>query len=142
MARISGVDLKDNDRLVYALTNIKGIGWSLSEKIINELKIDGDKRVKDLSSEELSSIASILEKYPTEGELQRIVRANINRLKQTGTYRGMRHNKGLPVRGQRTKTNSRTKRTGGRKTVGAFRKEALTKMQQTQPKSDQSAATK
>jgi len=136
MARIAGVDLKDNDRLIYALTNIKGIGWALSDKILTELKLNKDKRVKELSTDELSAIATVIEKHPTEGELQRVVRANINRLKQTGSYRGMRHNKGLPVRGQRTRTNARTKRTGGRKTVGAFRKEALTKMQQTQTKSD------
>ena len=129
MARIVGVDLNDNWNVDYALTNIKGIGWTLSEKILQEAKIDKDTVLKDLSKDEIAKLAAIIEKYPVEGDLLRQVRSNIQRLKTIGSYRGMRHNRGLPVRGQRTKTNARTKR-GKRKTVGAFRKEALTKMQQ------------
>lgn len=130
MARISGIDLNDNWRLDYALTNIKGIGWFSSKKVISELKLDPSKRVKDLSPDELSSITSKLSDFTIEGDLIRTIRQNIARLSSIGSYRGVRHNKGLPVRGQRTKTNGRTKR-GKRKTVGAFKKEALAKMQTT-----------
>jgi small subunit ribosomal protein S13 len=128
MARISGVELQDNWKADYALTKIKGIGWSLSKEIIKKLKIDNSKRVSDLTPEEITKISSSLEKYLLEGELLRQVRANISRLQTIGSYRGMRHGRSLPARGQRTRTNARTKR-GKRKTVGAFKKEALTKMQ-------------
>jgi small subunit ribosomal protein S13 len=126
MARIAGIELEDKDRVVYALTSIKGIGRSLSKKLLDELGIDDATRVKDLSADDVSKIASKIEDKPIEGELTRQVRSNISRLKNTGSYRGVRHQKNLPVRGQRTKTNARTKR-GKRKTVGAFRKEALSK---------------
>ena len=129
MARISGIELQDKWKVDYALTNISGIGWSLSKKILEDLKIDNSKRVSELTTKEVSSIASSLEAIPTEGELARQVKGNVSRLRQISTYRGIRHMKGLPVRGQRTKTNARTKR-GKRKTVGAFRKEALSKAQQ------------
>lgn len=129
MARISGIELQDNWRVDYALTNIKGIGWSLSEKILDELKMDSSTRMKDLKREEIAKIASKIDEYPTEGQLARLIRGNVNRLKQIGSYRGMRHTRGLPSRGQRTKSNARTKR-GKRRTVGAFRKEALSKIQQ------------
>ena len=129
MARISGIDLKDAWRVDYALTNIKGIGWTLSKKILLSLKIDSRKRVSDLSGSEITKVTSELEKYLTEGELARVVRSNVARLKQTGSYRGTRHTKALSARGQRTRRNARTKR-GKRKTVGAFKKEMLSKMQQ------------
>jgi len=126
MARISGIELNDKWRIDYALTKVKGIGWALSKKVLNTLKFDSSKRVKDLTSEELNKISGKIEEFPTEGDLVRRVKANINRLQTIGSYRGIRHNKGLPTRGQRTKTNARTKR-GKRKTVGAFKKEALAK---------------
>ena len=126
MARIVGVELQDNWKVDYALTRISGVGWSLSEKIMDSLKISSDKRVKDLTGEELSKIASKIDEIPTEGELARVVRSNISRLQAIGSYRGGRHQRGLPVRGQRTKSNARTKR-GKRKTIGAFKKEALAK---------------
>jgi small subunit ribosomal protein S13 len=129
MARIAGIELQDSWKVDFALTKIKGIGWSLSENILEQLKIDRAKRVSDLSSEEISKIASKIEEYPIEGELLRQIRQNITRLKTITSYRGVRHTKGLPARGQRTRTNARTKR-GKRKTVGAFKKEALIKMQQ------------
>jgi small subunit ribosomal protein S13 len=128
MARIAGIELQDNWKVDYALTHIKGVGWSLSKKILDSLKIDFTKRVSDLKSDEVTKIASYVSKYPIEGELTRQIKTNISRLQNTGTYRGVRHSKGLPVRGQRTKSNARTKR-GKRKTVGAFKKEALVKMQ-------------
>jgi len=130
MARIAGVELQDNWRVEYALTNIKGIGMSLSKKILDELKLNRGKRVSELTNDEIAKIAGKIEEYPTEGELIRKVRANISRLTAIGSYVGIRHTKGLPVRGQRTKSNARTKR-GKRKTVGAFKKEAMTKVQPT-----------
>lgn len=126
MARISGIELNDNFRIDYALTRIKGIGWTMSKTLLKTLGFDFAKRIKDLSPEDLNKISSKIEEFPTEGDLVRRVRANISRLQAIGSYRGSRHTKGLPVRGQRTKTNARTKR-GKRKTVGAFKKEALAK---------------
>jgi len=129
MARIAGIDLQDSWKVDFALTRIKGIGWTLSKKVVEALKIDSKKRVADLSGDELAQIAAELEKYLTEGELARTVRSNITRLKQIGSYRGVRHTRGLPLRGQRTRRNARTKR-GKRKTVGAFKKEMLAKATQ------------
>jgi len=128
MARIVGIELNDNWKLDYALTNIKGIGWPLSQKILKSVNIEPSKRVKELSSDEINQIAAQVEKFPVEGDLVRQVRQNISRLKATGSYRGVRHNQGLPARGQRTRRNARTKR-GKRRTVGAFKKEAIAKMQ-------------
>lgn len=128
MARIAGIELQDNWRVIYALTHIKGIGWSSSGQILKALSIDPGKRVSDLNTQEVTKIASKIEDYSTEGDLLRQVKSNIARLQAIGSYRGMRHSRGLPVRGQRTRSNARTKR-GKRKTVGAFRKEALVKMQ-------------
>ncbi len=129
MARISGVELQDSWKVDYALTRIKGIGWSLSKNILSEIDIDTAKRVSDLSREEISKIAGKIEEHPIEGELLRRVKKNITRLSTIGSYRGTRHTRGLPARGQRTRSNARTKR-GKRKTVGAFRKKALVKKQQ------------
>jgi small subunit ribosomal protein S13 len=126
MARIAGVDLEDGWKVDYALTKIKGIGWSVAKKITKELGIEPVKRISDLSGEDISKIASKVEEYPIEGELLRQVKSNIQRLKDVGSYRGMRHSRNLPARGQRTRTNARTKR-GKRKTVGAFKKEMLAK---------------
>ncbi len=130
MTRISGIDLADNLRIDYALTRIKGIGWTLSKKILGSLQIPFEKRISSLSGEEISKISSKLEDVPTEGELARIVRGNISRLQTIGSYRGTRHSRSLPVRGQRTRTNARTKR-GKRKTVGAFKKEILSQQKVT-----------
>lgn len=126
MARISGIELNDNWKIDYALTRIEGIGWPTSKKILSFLKFDLSKRIKDLTAEELNKISAKIEEFPTEGDLVRRVRSNITRLQAIGSYRGLRHSKGLPVRGQRTKTNARTKR-GKRKTVGAFKKEVLSR---------------
>ncbi len=129
MARIAGVDLKDNWKVDYALTNIKGIGWALSKKILDSTGIDFEKRISELSTEDVNKLAAGVDGYPIEGELARQIKTNVSRLRATGSYRGIRHARGLPSRGQRTKSNARTKR-GKRKTVGAFKKEALAKMQQ------------
>lgn len=133
MARIAGVELNDNWKVDFALTRIEGIGWPLSKKILTALSFDTTKRVKDLSVEDQGKIAAELDQYLIEGDLARKVRTDIVRLQSIGSYRGIRHSKGLPTRGQRTKANARTKK-GKRKTVGAFKKEVLAKMQTTQAK--------
>jgi len=127
MARIAGVDLQDNWKVDYALTKIKGLGWALSRKIMADAKVDSKKRISELTADELSKIGAEVEKYSIEGDLVRVVRGNIQRLQVIGSYRGMRHSRNLPSRGQRTRTNARTKR-GKRKTVGAFKKEILSRM--------------
>lgn len=132
MARIAGVELNDNWKIDFALTRIKGLGWPLSVKLISDLGLDSKKRIKDLTSEEIAKISAKLDEMPVEGELARLVKGNIARLQAIGSYRGLRHSRGLPVRGQRTRTNARTKR-GKRKTVGAFKKEVLSKMATNKP---------
>jgi small subunit ribosomal protein S13 len=127
MARIAGIDLQDNWKVDFALTKIKGLGWALSKKVMTDTGIDTKKRISELTSDEVNKITAELEKYEIEGDLARGVRANIQRLQVIGSYRGSRHSKNLPVRGQRTRTNARTKR-GKRKTVGAFKKEILSKI--------------
>lgn len=124
MARIVGVELQDSWKVDYALTRIKGIGWTLSKKILSLSGVEPSKRISDLTPDEVAKITSGVEKNPVEGELVRRVRANVSRLQVTGSYRGLRHSRNLPVRGQRTRSNARAKR-GKRKTVGAFKKEQL-----------------
>lgn len=122
MARIAGVDLPRNKRIEFALTYIYGIGLTTSQEILEKLKISFDTRVRDLSEVEVSKIAKeIQEHHKVEGDLRREVHMNIKRLMDIGCYRGLRHRKGLPCRGQRTKTNSRTRK-GPKRTVGAKRK--------------------
>ena len=127
MARLAGIEMKDKDRVVYALTRISGIGWNKAHEIMLALKMDEKRRMSELSNEDLATLTNKLDGYVIEGDLARRVRGDIQRLKDIGTYRGGRHARGLPVRGQRTRTNARTKR-GKRKTVGAFKKEVLSKM--------------
>lgn len=118
--RLLGVNIPDNKRAEYALTYFYGIGLSLSRKALADSKVDPAKRIKDLSAEEVNRLKTWIEKNAViEGELRQIVRRNIQRLKDLGTYRGSRHVKRLPVRGQRTKTNSRTVRGNVRKTAGS-----------------------
>lgn len=127
MARISGVNIPDGKRVEIALTYIFGIGLTRSQEILKETNINPDTRVKDLNDNELSRIRESIEKnYKIEGDLRREVVQNINRLKEIASYRGARHKNGLPTRGQRTKTNSRTKR-GKKITVGSGRKKAAAK---------------
>jgi len=121
LARIEGVDLPRNKRIEIGLTYIYGIGRSLSSKILETAGVNPDTRVKDLTEAEISKIRDEIDKYQVEGELRREVRANIKRLMDIGSYRGLRHRRGLPVRGQRTKTNARTRK-GPKKTVGIRRK--------------------
>ena len=121
MARIAGVDLPNNKRIEIALTYIYGIGPFLSKKIIEETQIDPNTRVKDLTDEQLNKLQKVVEKYPVEGELRSQVSQNIKRLIAIGSYRGIRHRRGMPVRGQRTRTNARSRK-GSRRTVGISRK--------------------
>lgn len=124
MARIAGVDLPKNERVEIGLTRIFGLGRSLSQKILAETKIDPNKRVKDLTDEELLKIRAIIERdYRVEGDLRRENSMNIKRLLDISSYRGMRHRLGLPLRGQRTKTNARTRK-GPKKSVMGKKKEA------------------
>ncbi|HHH41545.1 MAG: 30S ribosomal protein S13 [Chloroflexi bacterium] len=117
MARIAGVDLPRNKRVEIGLTYIYGIGRSLSNEILRQAGVDPNTRVKDLSEEEITRLREIIERnYRVEGDLRREVQMNIKRLMEIGCYRGLRHRRNLPVRGQRTRTNARTKR-GPRKTV-------------------------
>ncbi len=117
MARIEGVNLP-NKRIEYALRYIFGIGLKSSQDILTELNISFDKRVNDLTNDEIAAIQKVVStKYKAEGELRKEITQNIKRLQEIGSYRGLRHKKGLPVRGQRTKTNARTRK-GPRKAGG------------------------
>lgn len=123
MARIVGVDIPNEKVVVISLTYIYGIGLSTAKEILVKAKVDEGKRVKDLSEDELTRIRSEVAHYKVEGDLRREVMLNIKRLQEIGCYRGIRHRRGLPVRGQRTKTNARTRK-GPRKTI-ANKKEAV-----------------
>ena len=117
MARIAGVDLPREKRVEIGLTYIYGIGVSSSNKILAKAGVNPDTRVKDLTDDEVNAIRKIIdESYEVEGDLRRTVALNIKRLTEIGCYRGLRHRRGLPVRGQRTKTNARTRK-GPRKTI-------------------------
>jgi small subunit ribosomal protein S13 len=122
--RLLGVDIPKEKRTEIALMYIYGIGRSLSNKILKIANISPDKRAKDLTEEEVARLSTIIQRdYKVEGDLRREISANIKRLIDAGTYRGFRHRRGLPVRGQRTKTNARTRK-GPRKTVGVKRVKA------------------
>jgi len=123
MPRIAGVNIPDNKQILIALTYIQGIGLSSAKKILAETKINPQSRAKDLNPDEINLLKEIIEKkYKIEGDLRREVMMNIKRLKDIGSWRGIRHLRGLPVRGQRTRTNTRTVRGNVRKTVGSGRK--------------------
>ena len=128
MVRLLGLNIQDNFKVGFALTSIFGIGWTRAEKIIKECKLDGSKRIKDLTEDELKEIINFIDKnYITEGELRENLAESIKRLKDIGSYRGLRHSRSLPGRGQRTRSNARTKR-GKRKTVGALKKDDRAKL--------------
>jgi len=122
MARIAGVDLPRNKRIEFALTYIYGIGLTSAQSILKESVVNFDTRVKDLTEEEINKIKEIIDKkYKVEGERRSDVTTSIKRLMDIGSYRGLRHRRGLPVRGQRTKTNARTRK-GPKRTAGVKRK--------------------
>ena len=125
MARIAGVDLPEGKRVDIGLTYIFGIGRSNVVSVIKDASVDGAKRIKDLTEDEISKIQKAVDKFKVEGDLRQEIERDIKRLEEIGSFRGLRHTKGLPVRGQRTRSNARTKR-GKRKTVGTVRKEVVT----------------
>jgi small subunit ribosomal protein S13 len=126
MARIAGIDLPKEKRIEVALTYIYGIGRPLSNKILKQAGVNPDTRAKDMKEDEVSRVAAIIQKeFKVEGDLRREISQNIKRLIDIGSYRGYRHRRSLPVRGQRTKTNARTRK-GPRKTVGVTRKATKT----------------
>lgn len=123
MARIEGVNLPGSKRIEYGLTYLFGIGLTASRVILNKLSINFDKRVKDLTNTEVAAIQKeVAENYRVEGELRKEIAINISRLIEIGSYRGLRHKKGLPVRGQRTKTNARTRKGPAKQPVALKRK--------------------
>jgi small subunit ribosomal protein S13 len=122
MARIAGVDLPREKRVEIALTYIFGIGRATSQKILGQTQVSPDTRVRDLTNTEVARLREVLEReYRVEGDLRRQINMNIRRLQEIGSYRGLRHRRGLPVRGQRTSTNARTRK-GPKRTVGVRRK--------------------
>ncbi|MGA2668798.1 MAG: 30S ribosomal protein S13 [Ignavibacteria bacterium] len=126
MARIAGIDLPKNKRVVIGLTSIYGIGKSSSQKILDQAGVNADKKVSELTDDEVNKLRTIITSdYKIEGSLKTEIQTNIKRLMDIGSYRGKRHRRGLPVRGQRTKTNARTRK-GKRKTV-AGKKKAIAK---------------
>lgn len=129
MPRIAGVDIQENKRAEIGLTKIFGIGRRNVLGVLKQAQVDPNKRVRDFSGEEIARLGKVLEGFTVEGELRKVVRDNIERLKRIGSYRGLRHSANLPVRGQRTRTNARTKR-GKRMTVGALKKEETAKLGQ------------
>lgn len=130
MARVAGLDLPSEKRIDIGLTAIYGIGRFNVNSILERAQVKPSKRVKNLTSEEISKLQEAVDQWPTEGVLRERIAQNIKRLKTIGSYRGLRHKQGLPVRGQQTRSNARTKR-GKRKTIGAFKKEDLAKTETT-----------
>lgn len=128
MPRISGIDIPNDKRIEVALTYIFGIGPAVSKKILTETGISSDTRAKDLTETEIAKIREAINKFeiPIEGELKRMVMQNVRRLQEVGSYRGQRHKLGLPVRGQSTKRNARTRK-GKKKTVGGMKKKLAKK---------------
>src|SRR3989338_283032 len=125
MTRIAGINIPDKKKIEYALSYIYGVGLHGARDLVHQAKISPDKCADELTHDEINRLREILEKnYRIEGDLRREIMMNIKRLKDVGTYRGLRHMRGLPVRGQRTKTNSRTRRGNVRKTMGSGRKTA------------------
>ena len=122
MARIAGVDLPENKRLEIGLTYIFGIGPSNVKQVLKDAVVDPGKRIKDLTEDEVGKLQKAVEKFKVEGDLHQEISQNIKRLEDIGSYRGSRHRKNLPSRGQRTRSNARTKR-GKRKTIGAMKRE-------------------
>lgn len=127
MARIAGIDLQNEKRTDIGLTAIYGIGRSNVSNLLKKANVEGSKRIKDLSEEEVNRIQKAIETVMVEGDLRRELAQNIKRLEDIGTYRGLRHKRGLPVRGQNTRHNARTRK-GKKKTVGTVRKEVVSKM--------------
>lgn len=129
MPRIAGIDIPDNKKVRIALRYVFGVGPKISEDVLKETQVNPDKLAKDLSGEEINKIQRVLEKFNVEGNLRRLIRENIDRLKRIGSYRGLRHKASLPSRGQRTRSNARTRRSRRRVAVGAISKDMATKLE-------------
>ena len=129
MLRLVGIDLPENKRIEVALTYVYGIGPKISRIILEKAKIDVNTRAKALKAEDVAKLQKVLEEFKVDGDLRKEIRENIQRLKRIGSYRGSRHSVGLPVHGQRTRTNARTLR-GKRKTIGAMKKEDAAKVEE------------
>jgi small subunit ribosomal protein S13 len=127
MARIAGIDLPSEKRIDIGLTLIYGVGRKNVVEILKQAKISPEKRISQLNDEDVARINKAMENFRVEGDLRKKIASDIQRLRTIGSYRGLRHTKGLPVRGQRTRSNARTKR-GKRKTIGAMKKEAMSRM--------------
>jgi small subunit ribosomal protein S13 len=138
MARIAGITLPENKKIDIGLTTIYGVGRRNVDEILKKAAVDPDKRVTSLTADEITRLTKAVASFPVEGGLKKQIAENIKRLKVINTYRGARHNQGLPARGQRTRSNARTKR-GKRKTIGAMRKKDLAK-QETQKKTKEEKA--
>jgi small subunit ribosomal protein S13 len=135
MIRISGVALPEEKKIAAGLTAIYGIGRLKAVKILTKTGISFSKRVKELTNEEIVKLQKVIDEIPVEGVLKKKTSQDIQRLKSIGSYRGLRHSFGLPARGQRTRSNARTKR-GRRQTVGAMKKEMLTKLEAVKKKKE------
>jgi small subunit ribosomal protein S13 len=122
MARIAGVDLPSNKRIEVGLTYIYGIGPATSKRILGEANIDPDRRVKDLADDEINNLRKAIEKFKVEGDLRTETAMNIKRLMDIGCYRGIRHRRGLPVRGQNTKNNAKTRKGNKKQPIGSKKK--------------------
>ncbi|MEA2056942.1 MAG: 30S ribosomal protein S13 [Patescibacteria group bacterium] len=122
MPRIAGTDIPGYKKVAFSLRRIFGVGPAIADEIVQQAKINSDKRARDLTTKEISKIQKLIENYVVEGNLRKNINENINRLKRIKCYRGLRHIAGLPTRGQRTRTNSRTRK-GPRKTVGSVKKD-------------------
>ena len=130
MPRIMGVDIPEQKKVLYSLRSIYGVGLTRAKQVLTEANVDPDKRARDLTTAEQNRIQRLLERFPLEGDLRRVVADNIGRLTRIRAYRGLRHIAKLPARGQRTRTNGRTARGGGRrKTVGSLTKEQAAKIE-------------
>lgn len=135
MPRIAGIDIPEHKKVYYSLQSVYGVGKKVAADILNEAQVDENKRTRDLNSEEINRIQKIVERFMVEGDLRRLINENVDRLKRIKSYRGSRHIANLPARGQRTRTNSRTVRGGGkRKTVGSMTKEMAAKLEASKKK--------
>jgi small subunit ribosomal protein S13 len=128
MPRIAGIDIPDQKKIRFSLQYIYGIGPKLADEILAETRVNPDKRAKDLTGDEISKIQRVLEKYNVEGNLRRLIRENVDRLKRIGSYRGLRHKMRLPSRGQRTRSNGRTAKGRKRVAIGSLSKEQAAKV--------------
>lgn len=128
MPRLAGIDIPEKKKIEFALAYVYGVGRSNVLGILKKANVDGNKRTQDLSAEEISRLQKTLDEMKVEGDLRKEISQNLTRLKEIGSYRGVRHSRGLPSRGQRTRTNARTKR-GKRVTIGALKKEVLAKVE-------------